>query len=156
MTSQHSVDPRTGLSTASTSDPSTTANHSKAAQRATLPRSRMLKSSARITELFAKGLRVHGGLLSVHHLPGSSLVAFVIPRRYGRAVDRNRAKRRLREIFRLHGEWFPAQRDWVIYIRPKVGLADHASFLKDLEQITRRIRRHLQAAKTSQSTPPAP
>jgi ribonuclease P protein component len=110
----------------------------------------MLKSAARITELFGKGLRSHGALVSVYHQAGSGLVAFVIPRRYGSAVERNLAKRRLREIFRQHKDWFPPRRDLVIYIRPKVGQASYSRFAEDLEKVAARIRRNLRA------WPPAP
>lgn len=146
MTSQHPPDP-TG---ASSSDPSTTAPARPAPGSATLPRSSMLKSAARITELFGKGLRSHGALVSVYHQSGTGLVAFVIPKRYGTAVERNRAKRRLREIYRQHKHWFPPERDLVIYIRPKVGQARYDAFAADLERVAARIRR------TQRDKPPAP
>jgi ribonuclease P protein component len=116
----------------------------------------MLKSPARISELFAKAPRVHGTLLSVYHLAGPGLVAFVIPKRYGSAVQRNLAKRRLREIYRQNKLWFPEGRDLVIYIRPKVGRAEYAGFASDLEQIAARIRRNLQRRPPAQEPAATP
>ncbi len=115
-----------------------------------LPRSRMLKSSARITELFQQGIRRHGRYLTVYAMPATpAKVAFVIPRKYGKAHERNQQKRRLREIYRQHPDWIPEDQDLVILIRARQGLADYQQFLDDLRTVLRRIRRAIAAKESS-------
>jgi ribonuclease P protein component len=83
-----------------------------------LPRCRILKSASRIGELFQVGQRRHGRLimllLSRSERPRA---AFVVPKRYGPAVLRNRQKRRLRELYRQNRERFPAGQDVVLYLK---------------------------------------
>ena len=44
--------------------------------------------------------------------------AFIVPKRYGKAVLRNQQKRRMREAYRQHQNWFPKDRDLLFYMRP--------------------------------------
>jgi ribonuclease P protein component len=59
--------------------------------------------------------------------PGGARLGVVASRKVGPAVARNRAKRLVREAFRLHPEVFPAGLDVVVIVRPgtdRVRLAD--------------------------------
>lgn len=62
----------------------------------------------------------------------SGRVAFLLPREVGNAVERNRLKRRLREIYRRNKDWFPAGQDCII--RPTVS-AGRLSFEELREQV---------------------
>ncbi|MCK6590081.1 MAG: ribonuclease P protein component [Polyangiaceae bacterium] len=50
--------------------------------------------------------------------PNPARLGVVASRKVGGAVERNRAKRLLREVFRKHQEIFPPQLDVVIIVRP--------------------------------------
>jgi ribonuclease P protein component len=88
-----------------------------------LPRARILKDADRIGALLARGGRRHGALISLYFAPSERpRAAFLVPKRYGKAVTRNLQKRRLRELYRLNRDSFPAGKDLVFLLRaPKKG-----------------------------------
>ena len=67
-----------------------------------LPKTIRLSSSLAIEDLFKKGRSFHKGALKFYYIPSEKTqVLFIAPKRvYKKAVDRNRAKRLLREAFR--------------------------------------------------------
>jgi ribonuclease P protein component len=71
-----------------------------------LPAELKLRKQREFQDLFAKGRRVYGDLISICvRKPMPELkVGFVAGRRVGGAVARNRAKRIMREAFRLNQE----------------------------------------------------
>jgi ribonuclease P protein component len=50
--------------------------------------------------------------------PGSPRFGFSVPRSVGEAVERNRVKRQLREIWRERLDRVPAGNDYVLIVRP--------------------------------------
>ena len=72
-----------------------------------------IKSSAQISLIFTQGRRIHTPYLTLivlrrekQHDP-CGRVAFLAGKKFGNAVWRNRAKRRMREICRaLNGPWY--------------------------------------------------
>jgi ribonuclease P protein component len=64
--------------------------------------------------------------------PPSRRVAFLLPRAVGNAVQRNRLKRRLREIYRRNKDWFPAGHDCLVY---PTAAAGKLSFAELHEQV---------------------
>ena len=70
------------------------------------------------------GLGRECGPFAFHLGPGQNTdlrrVGVVASKRIGNAVARNRAKRRLREVFRLHQECLPASCDLILTARRRV------------------------------------
>lgn len=90
------------------------------------PRGRRVRRSAEIRAIVAGGRTVEGPTLKVHAVlqPGSASPAraVVVVPGYGRgSVERNRVKRRLRELARLHLFEAPALRGGDFVIRARQG-----------------------------------
>ena len=73
-----------------------------------LPAHLKLRKQQEFQELFAQGRRYSGDLLSICVLKATPewKIGFVAGRRVGGAVQRNRAKRKMREAFRLNQHRF--------------------------------------------------
>ncbi len=63
--------------------------------------------------------------------PRATRLGIVVGRRHGGAVQRNRFKRRLREVFRLGKSRWP--RGWDVVVTPKAGGAGFPPPQKDLQ-----------------------
>lgn len=77
---------------------------------ATLPKERRVRRRSEFDAVFAGGSKRHGRLMSVTAVASAAPAArlgIAASRRIGGAVVRNRAKRRIREVFR-RVEWQPA------------------------------------------------
>ena len=100
-----------------------------------LGRDRRLKQGRDFTRVKAQGKRVVKGCLIANWLAlpaGSpSRVGVVTARRVGPAVVRSRARRLLRESFRLHQAEFTAPVDLVLVARPSIARMKLAEVEKD-------------------------
>lgn len=93
-------------------------------QRYTFPRSRRITNAKEFRAIYDAGINVNVGPLRVHAHPnqlGYPRLGLAVSRRVGNAVIRNRAKRMLREAFRLAQHELPQHPhayDLVISVRP--------------------------------------
>ncbi len=110
------------------------------------PHSARILRSAEFRIIYDHGTRLSGPLFAafcharppagdVSHPPTGPRLGLTVPRAVGKAVIRNRIKRRLREVFRLHRHQLGAR--WDIVINPRRTAAD-APFAK-LEEAFRKV-----------------
>ena len=105
------------------------------------PRDRRLSRRADFDRVFQHGRHNGGKLLSVRSVSNQQPLtrfAFAIPKRVGKAVVRNRVRRRLREILRTMSlvEGF----DVVISVRPEASTAPFAALKTELTMLMKRGR----------------
>jgi ribonuclease P protein component len=86
------------------------------------PRSARILRSADFRKVYDNGFRLSGPLFAAFCLartsPGEGVrLGLTVPRAIGKAVARNRIKRRLREAFRKHRAEFGSQ--WDIVLNPR-------------------------------------
>jgi ribonuclease P protein component len=106
-----------------------------------------------------RGRRVHLAhfvLLVIRGRTSHTRLGVTAGRRVGGAVQRNRIKRVLREVFRRNRELFPRECDVVLVARPGADRLDYATVLSELERaqaaIARAVRQLL--AEPIQSSDP--
>jgi len=105
-----------------------------------------LKDRADFTTVRERGRRWRGDLLILNALQrapdGPSRFGFVVSRRIGKAVVRNRVKRRMRAVIRRHIAEMARGYDVVFIARPGAGEASFASLadaVLDLLRVARLI-----------------
>jgi ribonuclease P protein component len=107
-----------------------------------LPQQHLLRANKEFERVYRSGRRLKGDAFAVillansltHHRLGIS-----IPKKVGNAVRRNRIKRLIRELFRLHRTVFPVATDVVFAVRPGFAIDS----LSDLQSsVTRTIAPH--------------
>lgn len=94
---------------------------------ATFGKSKRILRTAEFRNVYDHGVRFSGPLFSAFYLartaagPDSeSRLGLTVPRAVGKAVVRNRIKRRMREVFRLHCS--ELDRGWDIVVNPRRAL----------------------------------
>ena len=67
-----------------------------------------LKKNADFARIYRTGRKVRGTYFTLHFLPyeGKARMGIVLSRKWGNAVERNRMRRLLREVFRTHQSEF--------------------------------------------------
>ncbi|MEJ2546254.1 MAG: ribonuclease P protein component [Gemmatimonadota bacterium] len=106
------------------------------------PRASRLRRSREIRNVFRSGRRHRCGPIELFLGPGIGGVpraAIVVPRHGHTAVERNRVKRRLREIVRLR--WLPsgANGDLVVRARPSAYDSDFDELLSGVNECLQRL-----------------
>lgn len=105
-----------------------------------------LRKRREFEECYASGVRVSGRFLQLFvnwkSAPGGARLGISIPRRAGKAVIRNRLRRRIREIFRRNRALLGAAGlDLVIQCRPQAASASFPQLLEDYSDIVTRARK---------------
>jgi ribonuclease P protein component len=104
-----------------------------------------LRSRGQFTAVQQHGRRVAARYLTVLGRPnavGHDRLGLVASRRLGGAVVRNRAKRRLRELFRRSVTTAPSGRGWDVEVIGRSGVADapFSALTADFTTAVRRMR----------------
>ena len=108
----------------------------------TFPRHRRIRQRGEFGTVFEGGTRLHGRFFTFLVLPTQlrgSRLGIVASRKFGGAVQRNRAKRLIREIFRQLGpEASSKTMDLVVIPRRELLTAEFTQIVKDFGSIWRR------------------
>jgi ribonuclease P protein component len=108
----------------------------------TLPKPARLTRRAEFVAVRGKGKAQHGTfmVLSTWSSPSAELprLGIIATRQVGSAVERNRARRRLREIFRLHRAALPAGLWMVIVLRRAAVRATYAALAEEWRALAAR------------------
>jgi len=82
-------------------------NYNNIVKRTRLPREQILRKDQDIKNILDSGIRKNGAYLTIYYENSSEKkFAVLVPRKSGNAVNRNRGKRVIREIYRLNPGWF--------------------------------------------------
>lgn len=68
---------------------------------------------------------------------------FSIGKKVGKAVKRNRLKRRLKEICRLNNHWFGSGYDYILIARKGVGSLSYKELEENVENLAYRINKKM-------------
>lgn len=109
-----------------------------------LPHSRHIKQGRDFSRIKAQGRRAVNGCLIANWLVlaagAPSRMAVITPKKIGSAVVRNRARRLLRESYRLHQNRLTAPVDIVLVARPSIAGKPFAEVERDLLNALRHAR----------------
>jgi ribonuclease P protein component len=111
------------------------------------PKSVRVRSRLDFAAVYEKGVRMSDGCLSLTGMPNdrpTSRLGLAVSKRYGNAVQRNRLKRQLREVFRQSRANLPAGLDLVV--QPRTNTPVKLDVLRQsLVSLTRRAAKKLAA-----------
>lgn len=103
---------------------------------------------ADFTRVYGSGRKAYGQFVAIFALrrpdtgddqPGPWRLGITATRKSGKAVERNRQRRRIREFFRLHQHALPSGWDFVVNTRRSLNEAGHPEFHKDMERTLRKL-----------------
>lgn len=93
-----------------------------------------LRTKKEISAVYARGLRCRGRYFHIVCLPGPlehSRAAFVAGRKVGGAVVRNKAKRRMRDLFRRNKSLLPGSMDMIFIAKTSIASASWEEIRED-------------------------
>lgn len=111
-----------------------------------------LRKSTEFKKVFNRGRKIITPTLIFHALPTdceASRLGLAVSRRVGKAVVRNRVRRRIREAFRLQHDDLPGSYDLVVYPRRGVlerNFDDYLDSYKILARVLRKSQRSRSAS----------
>ncbi len=116
-----------------------------------------LRTGSEFDAVFKRGARLEGRLFQLVAAPNGlqhDRLGLAIGRRVGGAVERNRARRLVRESFRGLGPGLGPGVDLIVVALPEIVGSSQAEVERELRERVRRIRRPARTAGTMPS--PAP
>jgi len=102
-----------------------------------------LKSNRDFKKVYRYGQSLANRSLVLYLLPNRNAglrFGFSISKKLGKAVVRNRLRRRIKEICRLNMHWFPPDHDLVIVVRPDAVKRDFRYLSEGLFRLTQKAR----------------
>jgi ribonuclease P protein component len=114
-----------------------------ATKRFGLPKVCLLRKNVEFNRVYRLGKRLHGkgfSLIFASNTMESNRLGISVPKKTGKAVDRNRIKRIIREAFRLHRDSFPAKSDIIVTVRPGFSLRTPSEVLTAVAGLLRETR----------------
>ena len=105
-----------------------------------------LRSSRQFEAVYSRGARVHGSTLVLYGLLndlGFPRLGVTVSRKIGKAVVRNRVKRRIREIFRTRLQASRSGIDLVVNAKRPIVAAPYLLIRKELQDSLTRLTRIL-------------
>ncbi len=102
---------------------------------AAFPKQYRLLRRLEFERVYKQGQRRSASLCTVFYRPNGlaeTRLGITVPKRLGTAVVRNRIKRRIREIFRLHRQELPGGWDLVLNPRPGVAKVPYRALEREL------------------------
>lgn len=91
-----------------------------------------------------RGTRIHSSFFLLLVLPNrrsQPRLGITVSRKVGKAVVRNRIRRRVREVFRQNKAWFPAGLDVVVIAKRSAAGVSFSQVYEDLERCRPRLER---------------
>ena len=110
----------------------------------TFPKSSRLLAAGDFRNVFKNGRKYVTPALVFHVLGTereSSRLGLAVSRKVGKAVKRNRIKRRIRDIFRCRSRELPGSHDLVIYPRKGILERDFADYQKSFDVLFSILKR---------------
>lgn len=110
-----------------------------------LNRIRRIKREREIRSILRTGKRISRGLITISYLRGGREgvgFAFLVGKRVGKAVVRNRVKRRLREIARERSHILPSGVDLCIMAAQSAGAGSFQELEKEIVEIFEKLREY--------------
>jgi ribonuclease P protein component len=110
----------------------------------TLPKRDRITLKRQFEHLFSVGKRLESHAFRIQFAPpflDQPMVAFVATRHQGNAVVRNKAKRRLRELFRLRSDALKLPTDLVIIAKRPVTQWPYCQLRSDFNTLLHRIQK---------------
>ena len=102
-----------------------------------------LKKRYEFRQVQLRGRRIHTPHFLIVVQPNAlhtTRLGITVTKKVGTALQRNRIKRVVREVFRLNRSLFPASHDVVFIAKRGADRIDYASLLSEVERAARKLR----------------
>ncbi|MDR3287838.1 MAG: ribonuclease P protein component [Peptococcaceae bacterium] len=106
-----------------------------------LKRSLRLRKNSAYRKVFAEGACFPGKYVVIYIIKGEEKYGFVASRKVGNAVQRNRAKRQMREIVRLNKAQLFPDKQMVFIARSSIKRATYLEIERSIDYSLHRIRK---------------